>query len=138
VSAQFAWLYEFALYTDHPGVRDFLILPRWNGSVGLDPDGFWRLHLSAGYGVAQLRSEVGYPVASLVEHAVWSYGIGMGVSAGIFHIEVQRLGYMKALEDGDVVSVGPPGTVPSPSPRGTAGTVVSVGLVFPIPLSGSD
>jgi len=141
LSAQFSWLSQMQLYGHGPGVRDFLILPRWNGSVGFDADGFWRLHLSAGYGVAQLRSELDYPVGAQVEHSVWSYGVGLGVSAGIFHIAIQRLGHLTdagatVIDSGEGVS--PPSTPSTPVQPSAAGTLVSVGLVFPIPLSGSD
>jgi len=135
-SVQFAWFYEVGLFDSDYEVRNFLILPRWSGSVGLDQDGFWRLHLSAGYGVMRLRSEVDYGVPSHLDRAFWTYGIGAGASAGVFHIEVQYVGDMSV--SASTLIAAPGGDVALPASRVTGGIAVSVGLVFPIPLSGSE
>jgi hypothetical protein len=114
--------------------RERSILPRLHVSLG-DGDGFWRFHLRGAYGPTWLLSKQGSPSLPRNDRTVWSYSAGLGMSAGIFSLELLAFGYMSRLEKGYGASVDGPS---EPIVRGDLGTAVSLGLVFPIALGSTS
>jgi len=114
--------------------RERSILPRLHLSLG-DGDGFWRFHLRGAYGPTSLLSKYGPPSLPRVDRTVWSYSAGLGMSAGIFSLEILAFGYMSELEKGFVARVDGPF---EPIRRGELGSAVSLGLVFPIALGSTS
>jgi hypothetical protein len=109
--------------------RDLTILPR--AMLGVrSRDGFWRVHLTAGYGPTWMHAEGGSPPLPEVERAVWSYGAGFGFGVGVFHAEVQWFGYLRHAEEGYTIAAGEG----SADALGEAGGVTSLGVAVPIEL----
>lgn len=132
VSVQLAWLERevwFSDPADGEGDSSFSVLPRLVASLGTD-DGFARLQLGAGYGPSRMRQKDAWSPTRRGQ--IWSYAVGGGLSAGFLSVQVQWLGFPTWLTspiiDGDrnVVS----------RTHHSAGVMVSIGLVFPIVLSG--
>ena len=143
VSAQVAWLWgeesSFFRTASIPSREflDFLLVPRLHGSVGFDSEGFVRFHASVGYGPTLLRaSATRAPPRPHSMQTTWSYTLGAGLSVGLFHFEVQSLGYMYRSAGTDVI-IAPPGDTAAPTVvhrSEDVGIAVSIGVLVPLPL----
>jgi hypothetical protein len=113
--------------------RDVLFVPRVNVSGGIDAEGFWRLHASAGFGAAWLRARDG--VAPNTDRSVWSYAGSAGFSGGAFYLALEVLGYMASVETGSyfVDEFGVTTTQ-----RDIPGWMLSIGVMLPIALGGRE
>lgn len=131
---QALWSAEWAIFTGNPrSHRDVLFVPRLNVSGGIDHEGFWRVHASAGFGPAWLRSRDGGLGAPDTDRTVWSYAGSAGFSAGVFFLALELLGYMASVETGlyfvqeDSVTT---------TTRDLPGWMLSLGVMVPIALGG--
>jgi hypothetical protein len=134
---QALWSEEWTLLqTGSPrNYRDVLFVPRVNVSGGIDHEGFWRMHASAGFGPTWLRARDGGLGAPNGDRTAWSYAGSAGFSAGPFYLALEVLGYMAAVETGRYFIDASNVTLAT---RDVPGWMLSVGVMVPIALSGRE